>query len=73
MSRTGQQIFKNSVHNGVELQLNNLLPYAITWGDVKSVLLGLLGLNDCLEWLCDFEFSVDSGVRIGKGALRKSS
>lgn len=66
----GAQNFLNSLHNGIDLQIENIQPYTITWGDTRDVLWGL-ELTCCLQ-LCRFEFSVESGTRIGKGLFSKA-
>lgn len=70
MDRQGGQRFWNSVQKGVDIQVENLKPYAITWWDLEKVLKGLA--LECWLQTCVFEFSVPSGIRIGRGALYKA-
>ena len=63
------QRFLNNVPGALDLQVTNFKPYAITWGTMADLLKGLL--EYCSVQLCQFEFSVGSGVRIGQGGLYK--
>ena len=70
MDSSGTQTFRNSLHNGVDIEVNNLKPYAISWGDMRDLIKGL-------EWrcnlqLCTFEFSTGSGTKIGGGKIYKT-
>ena len=70
LNTKGDQRFWQSIHNGIALEIGNILPYKVTWDDLKAVLSGLP--TDCQLHLCDFEFSVPSGIEIGEGAFYKA-
>ena len=67
----GNQRFRHQVPDGVGLQVSNILPHELEWSDLEDLLKGLsLGegwLFLCAEHLCDFEFSLEDGLSIGKG------
>ena len=58
------------MRQAIDIWVGNLLPYAITWGDMRDVLQGLSEVCDLQQ--CTFEFSIASGLRIGEGALYKA-
>lgn len=70
MDKEGGQSFRNSVHKGVDIRVNNLKPYAITWRDLEDLMKGLR--DECFLQTCEFEFSIGNGMRIGGGALYKA-
>lgn len=65
-----RQTFRNRVHNGIDIEIYNLLPHTITWGDVEKVLVGLR--QECGVQLCKFEFAVGVGTMIGGGRTYKT-
>ena len=67
---SGNQQFINNVHNGLEILVQNIVPYLITWGDTLGVLRGLRQIYQVSFELVDFEVSVPSGIRIGKGKIK---
>ncbi|KAL8822280.1 MAG: hypothetical protein Q9191_006983, partial [Dirinaria sp. TL-2023a] len=69
MDGGGAQRFWNSGHNGIDLQVENVRPYSITWGDMQALLRGLE--MACWLQLCRFEFANESGTRIGSGSSYK--
>ena len=67
---SGGQVWRNSIHNGIDFRVANFKPYALTWGDMRDLLKGLA--EYCTLQRCRFEFSVGSGPKIGEGALYKA-
>lgn len=64
----GNQAFHNHVRDGkIDIRVENIKPYAMTWKDMSDLVLGLK--QECWLQLCAFEFALGNGVRIGKGAL----
>ena len=67
----GNQRFRNTVHNGIALEVGNILPYEIEWSDLEDLLQGLQNgpghLEFCMESLCTFAFSLGHGPYIGRG------
>ena len=68
-SPDGDQRFLHSIHNGLEIEVENYRPYKLTWGDVRDVVGGVREF--CGERLCEFEVCLGSGVVIGVGRLGK--
>ena len=72
MDNTGSQRFysqgrEGQVPNGVDIEVTNIKPYAITWGEMEDLSWGLAVW--CHTNLCEFEFGVPSGTRIGRGRV----
>ena len=72
-SSAGVQKFRNTVNNGIAIEIGNLSPdFLIEWSDLEDVMKGLEhgpgSLGDvCSETLCEFEFSLGHGGRVGWG------
>ena len=67
---SGAQRFDSRGSGSVAIEIENIAPYAITWGNVRDV------VNEVTYWtcsssLCDFEFEVENGNRIGRGRIYK--
>lgn len=56
-----------NVYFGVEVW--NHPPYKFTWGDLGNVLKGVK--SQCGSMLCEFEWQVESGIRIGRGKVSR--
>lgn len=69
LDREGYQRFWAIGPDGVKLQMGNIPPYRVTWGDLQSVLEGLP--QDCRLHLCNFKFTVASGQEVGGGLTYK--
>ena len=70
IDNNGEQRFWNWVQDGFEVKVTNIKPYAMTWGDMRQLFMGLRAR--CWLQTCNFQFSVGSGARIGKGSLYKA-
>lgn len=59
------------MHNGIAIEVSNIVPNQIEWSDLEDLMKGLqLGkgnLELCAEFLCEFEFSLGHGPRVGQG------
>ena len=59
------------MHNGIALEVENILPYELEWSDLEDLLKGLqAGPGDlalCRDFLCRFAFSLGHGPRVGMG------
>jgi len=64
----GEQSFRNSIPGGLNLEVSNLIPWALTWGDMRDLLMGLE--EWCSYMTCRFQFSVGrGGVKFGQGQI----
>ena len=67
----GNQRFGNTVHNGIAIEVGNILPYEIAWSDLEDLLKGLSDgpeeLRLCGRFLCEFAFSLGHGPHVGRG------
>ena len=68
-SHTGaQRFYSRNRGNDVEIEVTNIAPYAITWGDVERVVSDLVAV--CWDSLCDFEFDAGPNrISIGRGRV----
>ena len=71
-SPSGDQRFVNNIHNGLEVVVQNIKPYAISWMDLSDIMRGICyfcfgrGHGE----LCAFEVERSGGNRIARGRLK---